>query len=63
MSSSLRARDITVSPDAVVVRCLPAHRGEAITFGVMGGSRSIILEQSGHRLRAHKALLVEVSGG
>ena len=49
-------------PDAVVMHCLPAHRGEEITSEVMDGPRSIIWEQSENRLHLQKGLLVEVLG-
>jgi len=54
---------LAVAPDAVVMHCLPAHRGEEITNDVMDGPRSRIFEQSENRLHAQKALLVELLGG
>ena len=50
-------------PEAVVMHCLPAHRGEEITSAVMDGPRSLIWEQSENRLHVQKALLVELLGG
>jgi ornithine carbamoyltransferase len=50
----------TAGPDAVVMHCLPAHRGEEITSDVMDGPQSIIFEQSENRLHVQKALLSEV---
>ena len=49
-------------PDAVVMHCLPAHRGEEITSEVMDGPQSLIFDQSENRLHSQKALLVEVLG-
>jgi ornithine carbamoyltransferase len=50
-------------PDAMVMHCLPAHRGEEITSEVMDGPRSLIWEESENRLHVQKALLVEILGG
>jgi len=44
-------------PQARVMHCLPAHRGEEITSDVLDGPRSIVFEQAGNRLHAQKALL------
>jgi ornithine carbamoyltransferase len=42
---------------AVVLHCLPAHRGEEITAGVLDGPRSVVFAQAANRLPAQKAVL------
>ena len=59
----LNAALLASAPDALVMHCLPAHRGEEITSDVMDGPQSVIFEQSENRLHAQKALLVELLGG
>lgn len=44
-------------PDAIVLHCLPAHRGEEITDEVMEGRQSRIWEEAGNRLPIQKAIL------
>ncbi|QSJ17865.1 ornithine carbamoyltransferase [Nostoc sp. UHCC 0702] len=49
-------------PDAIVLHCLPAHRGEEITEAVIEGSQSRVWEQAENRLHAQKALLASILG-
>jgi ornithine carbamoyltransferase len=46
--------------DAVVMHCLPAHRGEEITDDVLDSAQSIVIDQAENRLHAQKAVLVRL---
>ena len=44
-------------PDAIVMHCLPAHRGEEITNDVMEGPHSVIFDEAENRLHVQKAIM------
>jgi len=54
----LNARLLSLAKhDAIVLHCMPAHRGEEITSEVMDGEQSVVFDQAENRLHTQKALL------
>jgi ornithine carbamoyltransferase len=48
--------------EAIVLHCLPAHRGEEITEAVLEGPHSRVWDEAENRMHAQKALLASVLG-
>jgi len=57
-----RALVESADPDAIVLHCLPAHRGLEITDEVIDGPRSVVWDQAENRLHTQKALLLLLFG-
>jgi ornithine carbamoyltransferase len=49
-------------PDAIFLHCLPAHRGEEVTNGVIESARAAVFQQAENRLHAQKAIMLFLMG-
>jgi ornithine carbamoyltransferase len=52
----------TANKDAIVLHCLPAHRGEEISDEVIESSQSVVFDQAENRLHAQKAIMAMLMG-
>ncbi len=54
---------LSAAPDAAVLHCMPAHRGEEIAEDVLEGDRELIWDQTENRMHVQNALLLELLNG
>ena len=51
---------LSVAPDAIVMHCLPAHRGHEIDAEVIDGPSSVVFDQAENRLYAQQAVILQL---
>jgi ornithine carbamoyltransferase len=60
---TVSAELLRAAPDAVVLHCLPAHRGQEIDADVIDGPASVVFDQAENRLWVQEALMLRLIGG
>ena len=50
----------SAGPDAIVLHCLPAHRGEEITDEVMDGPQSVVFDEAENRMHIQRAIILKL---
>lgn len=51
---------VSIAENAIVMHCMPVHRGEEISEEVIEGENSVVFDQAENRLHAQKAILIKL---